>query len=167
MITNMENKPTDFFQNHMPENVCFGCGAENHDGLQIKSYWEGDTAVCRWQPEEKHHGWANLLNGGVMATLIDCHCMGTAMAHAYKEENRTMDSEPEYRYATGSMEIKYLKPTSNLIPIELRSRVTEVKGKKTVVSCELISDNNVTVKATVIAIRVYDSSISKEHNLFK
>ena len=79
-----------YFQDAMPENVCYGCG-HNDEGLKIKSYWEGEEAVCRWKSEEKYHGWSNLMNGGIMATLIDCHCMGTAMADAYRSEGRSFE----------------------------------------------------------------------------
>lgn len=160
------NATPDYFQDHMPENVCFGCGNANHDGLKIKSYWDGDDSICHWMPEEKYHGWADLLNGGIMATLIDCHCMGTAMAYAYQAENRDLDSEPVYRYATGSLEIKYLKPTSNLHPVELRAQVVESKGRKVVMTCQLLSQGTVTAEAKAVAIRVFDSSHSSENNPF-
>lgn len=157
----------DYFQLHMPENVCFGCGINNVNGLQIKSYWEGDEAVCIWESEEKYHGWANLLNGGIMATVIDCHCMSTAMADAYRCENRSLDSEPTYRYATGTITVKYIKPTPNDKPIELRASVTEVKGKKTVMKCIASVNGEITAEADVIAIRVFDSSTHKGDNPFK
>ncbi|MEP0367978.1 MAG: PaaI family thioesterase [Cyclobacteriaceae bacterium] len=156
----------DYFQDHMPENVCFGCG-KNHEGLNIKSYWEGEEAVCRWDSEEKYHGWANLLNGGVLATLVDCHCMGTAMAHAYKIENRDLDSDPVYRYATGTLTVKYLKPTPNDKTVELRARIAEVKNRKTVLKCEVFSEGVQTAEADVVAIRVFDSSNHKGENPFK
>ncbi len=156
-----------YFQDHMPENVCFGCGVHNDQGLHIKSYWEGDEAVCRWNSQEKYHGWANLMNGGVMATLIDCHCMCTAMAHAYKEEGRELSSMPEYRYATGTLNVKYLKPTSNNDEVELRVKVVEVKGRKTVLSCDFYCLGEKTAQAEVVAIRVYDSSTSAGDNQFK
>ncbi|MEM8895474.1 MAG: PaaI family thioesterase [Bacteroidota bacterium] len=157
----------DYFQDHMPENVCYGCGANNPQGLQIKSYWEGEEALLDWESEEKFHGWADLMNGGIMATLIDCHCMGAAMAHAYRVEDRSMDSHPEYRYATGSMNIKYLKPTPNR-KVHLRAKITEVKGKKTVVWCDFYSDEGIkTAEAEVIAIRVFDGSQAAGANAFK
>ncbi|WP_420317295.1 PaaI family thioesterase [Ekhidna sp.] len=150
-----------YFQDHMPENVCFGCG-HNHEGLQIKSYWDGDEAVCKWKSEEKYHGWSNLMNGGIMATLIDCHCMGTAMADAYKREGRSLDTDPEYRYATGTLTVKYLKPTPNS-EVEIRARVVEVKGRKTILKCDFLSENGEkTAEADVVAIRVYDGSEGKE-----
>lgn len=155
-----------FFQDHMPENVCFGCGT-NHEGLQIKSYWEGDEAICKWTSQEKFHGWRNLMNGGIMATLIDCHCMGTAMADAYQREGRSLDSEPEYRYATGTLTVKYLKPTPNT-SVELRAKVVEVKGRKTVLTCGLFSDQGEkTAEADVIAIRVFEGTSDGSQNPFK
>ncbi|GAA4821328.1 PaaI family thioesterase [Algivirga pacifica] len=147
-----------YFQDYMHGNVCFGCGTENPEGLQIKSYWEGDRAICIWESEKKYHGWANLMAGGIIATIIDCHCMGFAMADAYKREGRELDSLPAYRYATGTMNIKYLLPTPNNQPVKLIAWVTEVKGRKTVIQCEVWSGENKTAEAEVIGIRVFDSS---------
>ena len=155
-----------YFQDHMPENVCFGCG-QNHEGLQIKSFWDGEIAVCQWTSREHFHGWSNLMNGGIMATLIDCHCMGTAMAHAYKTEGRELSSMPEYRYATGTLTVKYLKPTPN-DHVELRAKIVEVKERKTIMTCDLISSRGeISVTADVIAIRVFDSSVDSVENIFK
>ena len=102
-----------------------------------------------------------------MATIIDCHCMGAAIAHAYRLENRPLNSEPEYRYATGSLNIKYLLPTSNNHPAELRAQIVEVKNRKTVIKCTLISQGKVTAEAEVVAIRVFDSSQQIGENAFK
>lgn len=150
----------------MLENVCFGCGIKNPQGLHIKSRWEGEEAICNWASQEKYHGWADLLNGGIIATLIDCHCMCTAMAHAYKLEQRELDSLPEYRYATGTLSVKYLKPTPNT-EVVLRAKVIEVKNKKTVLKCEVFADGTKTAEADVIAIRVYDGSQPQNENVFK
>ena len=142
----------------MPGNVCFGCGNENPDGLQIKSYWEGDEAVCVWNSQEKYHGWRNILNGGILATLIDCHCMGTAMAAACRAEDRDLGSDPEYRYATGTLSVKYIAPTPNDKPIELRTSVQEIKGKKVTMHCDVFVEGKKTAESSVIAIRVFDGT---------
>jgi acyl-coenzyme A thioesterase PaaI-like protein len=151
-------KNVDFFQNHMPGNVCFGCGQETHDGLKISSFWEGEEAICVWKSEEKYQGWKGILNGGVLATLIDCNTMCTAMSAVYQSENRELSSSPTYRYATGTIKVKYLKPTSNLHPVELRAKVIEIKGRKVVLKCIVISQGAITAEADVVAIRVFDSS---------
>lgn len=151
-----------YFQDHMAGNVCFGCGNDNHEGLQIKSYWEGDTAVCKWNSQEKYNGWKNVLHGGILASLIDCHTMCTAMAFAHKQEERELGTEPSYKYATGTLTVKYLKPTPNDKTIELRAQVTDQKGKVSTVECDVFVEGVKTAEATVIAIRVSDSS--KEGN---
>lgn len=142
----------------MPGNVCYGCGRENHDGLKIRSYWEGEEAVCIWHSQDKYNGWQGILNGGVLATLIDCHSMCTAMAAAYRAEEREINSEPIYHYATASLNIKYLKPTSNDHPIEIRATIKEMKGKKAIVQCKVYSNGVNSAVAEAIGVRVYDSS---------
>ena len=148
----------EYFQEAMPGDVCFGCGSANPAGLHIHSYWEGDDAVCRWQPEKIHEGWEGVTCGGIIATLIDCHCMATAMATAIRNENRPLKSEPHYRFATGSLNIRYLKPTNNDQELELRAQVTEIKNeKKYTVDCVLYVDGEKTAEATVVAFLVYRS----------
>lgn len=155
-----KSKALDYFQDHMPGNICFGCGRENHEGLRISSFWENDESVCIWHSQDKYQGWKGILNGGILASIIDCHAMCTAMAAVYKIEERPLTSQPIYRYATGSLQIKYLKPTPNDIPIELRATVAEIKGRKVTIQCKALSDGVITAEATVIAIKVYDSSFS-------
>ena len=56
---------------------CWGCGRNNHDGLYIKSYWDGEEAVAHFLPEVNqtgHKGVASaaqtlwLLGGGSQLT---------------------------------------------------------------------------------------------------
>ena len=58
---------------------CYGCGRLNEVGYQIKSYWEGDEGICRITPEAHHSGgMKDILYGGLIASLMDCHGAGTA-----------------------------------------------------------------------------------------
>lgn len=141
----------------MPDNVCFGCGTQNPEGLQIRSYMEGGLCVAIWHSQEKYHGWENVLNGGVLATLIDCHSMAAALQAAYAAEDRSIGSQPVYRYATGSITVRYLKPTPNDRPIRLEAGVESLSGRKARVSCEVKVDGVVTTEAEVVAIRVFES----------
>ena len=149
----------------MPGNVCFGCGKENPEGLHIQSSWEGEDSVCVWNSETRYQGWVELMNGGILATLIDCHCMGTAMAAAYREEGRSLGSEPYYRYATASIKVDYLKPTPNDRPITLRAQVVEISGRKTRLTCQVYADGEVTARAEVIAVRVFEG-VEEQGNPF-
>ena len=103
--------------------------------------------------------------GGTIASLIDCHCMATAMAHAYKMENRNLGSKPDYRYATGTITVKYLKPTPNE-SVELRAKVIQSKGKKTTIHCDFLANGIKTAEAEVIAIRVIDTSENNSESAF-
>lgn len=125
----LSKKSKDIFQDYMPNNICFGCGNNTKDGLHIKSYWQDEIAECIWTPKTIHQGWRGIMNGGIIATVIDCHAMGTSMAYAYKHENRSLGSSPEYKYATGTMKIKYLKPTPNNT-IKLKARILSYSERK-------------------------------------
>ena len=66
------------FQDYYPEDlsVCYGCGRLNKHGLKIKSYWDGEESVCRFQPKPYHTAVTGYVYGGLIASLIDCHSTG-------------------------------------------------------------------------------------------
>ena len=155
----------EYFQQYMPGDVCFGCGENNPAGLHIHSYWDNDQAICHWQPQDIHQGWAGITCGGIIATLIDCHCMATAMAHAKKLSGQALSAEPHYRFATGMLNIKYLKPTDNQKKLELRAWVTEVKyGRKFSLNCDVYIDGEKTVEANSVAFLVFRSDQPDQAN---
>jgi acyl-coenzyme A thioesterase PaaI-like protein len=142
-------------QDQFKGNTCFGCGPTNEKGLQIKSHWDGDETVCTFQPQPHHNaGSERILNGGIIATIIDCHCVWTAVAHAYRRENRAADSHPPIECVTASLNVNYLKPTPIDEPVVLRARVTETKGRKIVVSCTLSSKRRECCRGEVVAVKV-------------
>ena len=99
----------------MKDNHCWGCGADNPDGLLLKSEWDGEETVARWSASPVFAaGPRHILNGGIIATLLDCHGVCTALADAYRREGRMVGSDPEIWHATTAMDIRYLRPT----PIE-------------------------------------------------
>lgn len=153
----------EYFQTYLPGKVCFGCGSDNAHGLQIHSHWEGDTAVCEWAPRPYHEGWPGLTCGGVIATVVDCHSIATAMATAYRNEQRAMSSEPKYLFATGTLNVKYLKPTDNHAPLRVEARVTQIKmDKKYTVVCDVLCAGEKTAEAEVICLLVYRSDRPEE-----
>jgi hypothetical protein len=93
-------EPAKAFQDYYPENVahCYGCGRLNADGLQIRTFWDGDESVTRFQPRPQHTAIPGFVYGGLLASLVDCHGTGTAAAASYRAEGRAMDSEPPFRY---------------------------------------------------------------------
>ncbi len=143
------------FQEAISGNHCYGCGPQNAKGFRIQSFWEGEESVCTWEPEPHHAaGPKDVLNGGVIATLIDCHCLCTVVAAAYREEGRQIGSSPIIWYVTGSLQVSYLKPTAINKPVTLRAKVQKTKPKKTIIECSLYSLSKETARAEVIAVRV-------------
>ena len=147
------------FQDTYPENVahCYGCGRLNEHGHQIKTYWDGDETVTRFQPHPEHTAIPGFVYGGLIASLIDCHSTGTAAAAAYRAEQREMDSEPPLRFVTGSLHVDFLKPTPLGPILELRGRVKELKGRKVVVESEVWVDGAMTARGEVVAVKMPDT----------
>ena len=147
------------FQDSYPENVahCYGCGRLNEHGHQIKTYWDGDETVTRFQPQPEHTAVPGFVYGGLIASLIDCHSTGTAAAAAYRAEQREMDSEPPLRFVTGSLHVDFLKPTPLGPVLELRGRVKEIKGRKVVVESEVWVDGVITARGEVVAVQMPDT----------
>ncbi len=52
---------------------CFVCGMRNPFGLQVKPDIEADGAMVRivCTPGEHLQGWADILHGGILSTLLD------------------------------------------------------------------------------------------------
>jgi acyl-coenzyme A thioesterase PaaI-like protein len=144
------------FQDFYPENVahCYGCGRMNQEGLQIKTFWDGEESVTRYRPRPYHTAIPGFVYGGLLASLIDCHGTGTAAAAAYRAEGRAMDSEPALRYVTASLHVDYLKPTPAGVELELRGRVKELKGRKVVVTIDLLAAGVPTVRGEVVAVQM-------------
>jgi acyl-coenzyme A thioesterase PaaI-like protein len=143
------------FQDYYPDNVsyCYGCGRLNEYGLHIKSYWDGDEAVSHYSPKPYHIAIPGFVYGGLIASLIDCHCTGTAAAASYRAEGRSMDSLPPFRFVTASLKVDYLKPTPLGVPLEVRARVKEIKGRKVVMEAWLAAEGQVCARGEVIAIQ--------------
>ncbi len=147
------------FQDYYPENLahCFGCGALNAQGHQIKTFWDNDESVTFFTPETFHTAVPGFTYGGLIASLIDCHSTGTAAAAMYRTENRAMNSLPAFRFVTGSLRVDYLKPTPISVKLEIRGRVKEIKGRKVVIETTVLAGSVVTARGEVVAIQMPDN----------
>jgi len=143
------------FQDQGSVHHCHGCGAANERGLRIKSYWDGDEAVATWRAESHHCGGTREnLNGGIIASLIDCHSLNLAIAHAYRIEGRPIGSAPRIGYVTANLNVSYAKPAPIDVPIELRAKITKLEGRKAWVSCTLSAAGEVRARGEVLGVRV-------------
>lgn len=143
------------FQEQGSVRYCHGCGADNRRGLQIKSYWDGSEAVATWNPEPHHCGGSkDILNGGIIASLIDCHSLNLAIAETYRRESRAIGSRPRIGYVTANINISYLKPTPIHAVIRLRARISKLEGRKAWVNCTLTAAGKLCARGEVLGIRV-------------
>ncbi len=144
------------FQDFYPEELshCYGCGKNNPQGHQIKSYWDGDESVAHFTPTPYHTAIPGFVYGGLIASLVDCHGTGTAAAAAYRAAGREMGTAPALRFVTGSLQVTYLAPTPLGVELELRGKPVEVKEKKVVVDITVSANGKLTAKGQVIAVRM-------------
>ena len=149
----MSSKPV---QDFYPEDLawCYGCGRLNPDGYHLKTVWEGEETVTRFTPRPYHIAIPGYVNGGVLASLIDCHGTGAAAAAAYRAEGREVGEGPAPRYVTASLHVDYVKPTPIGVPLEVRGRIKEMKGRKVTVEAELFAGGEVTVRGEIIAVQM-------------
>jgi acyl-coenzyme A thioesterase PaaI-like protein len=143
-------------QDIYPESVahCYGCGRLNEQGLQIKSYEDGDEAVCHFVPRPYHTAIPGYVYGGLIASLIDCHGTGTAAIAAYRDEGREPGSEPPIRFVTASLKVDFHKPTPLGPVLELRGRAREVRGRKVWLDIALSAEGQVCARGEVLCVRI-------------
>lgn len=138
---------------------CYGCGRLNENGYQIKSFWDGDQSVCVFHPEPYHIAVPGYVYGGLIASLIDCHGTGTAAAAALRAEGKSLESHEMQRYVTASLHVDYLKPTPLGVPLTLRGKVKEIKGRKIVVSMNLYAKGEICARGEVVAVQIPENML--------
>lgn len=144
------------FQDYYPDELshCYGCGRLNEQGLQLKSYWDGEETIAAFQPRSYHIAIPGYVYGGLIASLIDCHATGTASAAAYRAQGREMGTEPPLRFLTASLNVDYLRPTPLGVPLEIRGKVKEVKERKVVVAVTVWAEGEMRAQGEVVAVQI-------------
>jgi acyl-coenzyme A thioesterase PaaI-like protein len=144
------------FQDYYPDQLshCYGCGRLNEHGHQIKSYWDGEETVAIFLPQPYHTSVPGYVYGGLIASIIDCHSTGTASAAAFRAEGRSMDTEPPLRFVSASVQVDFLRPTPIGVPLEVRGKVLELKGRKVVISSTVEANGQVCARGKVVAVQL-------------
>jgi len=141
-------------QDYYPDDFarCYGCGRLNPQGLQLKTRWEGDETVARFTPRPQDMAVPGFVYGGLIASLIDCHAMGTASAAAERAAGRDIGVVPAPRFVTASLHVDYLKPTPHERELEIRGRIAHRSERKSVVSVTVSADGAITARGEVVAV---------------
>ena len=138
-------------ETYAPHNACFGCGPANPKGLHVRSFPDGDEVVAEWQASKEYEAFEGMLNGGIIGTLLDCHCNWAAAWHLMK---KTGADKPPCT-VTANYAIKLLRPTPTDQPIKLVARVVESTDVRATVEGELIAHDKVcaTCTGTFVAVK--------------
>jgi len=141
-------------ERYAPGNTCFGCGPSNPKGLHIRSFVSNDDEreiVAEWTPEPHHEAFPGVLNGGIIGTLLDCHCNWAAAYHLMQQAGA--DGPP--CTVTADYAITLKRPTPTTGPVTLRARVVEASEDRAVVEGTLEGGGKVcaTCRGTFVAVK--------------
>lgn len=139
-----------------PKLTCFGCGPANPDGLQIKSFVEGDRVVCRFTPQPHHRAFGTrpgegMINGGIIGALLDCHLCWTGAYHLMVR--RQLETPPCCVTAQYGVEVRL--PTPVDMELVLAAWVIESSDRKAVVKATVTAGEQVTAlgEGTFVAVK--------------
>ena len=135
---------------YAPENRCFGCGPKNDKGLRIKSKVVGDEVVADFLPEPHHLAFGQVLSGGIIGALLDCHSNWTAAYGLMKAKG--LEAPP--CTVTAEFHVKMKRPTSLTSPVHLKASVTSIEGDKAIVDAKLFSEGKETASCHGVFVAV-------------
>jgi len=117
----------------------------------MRSFPHGDEVSATFNPETYQEAFPGMLSGGIIGTLLDCHCNWTAAYHLMKQAGT--DQPP--CTVTADYTITLKRPTPTDQPVELRARVIESKEDRAIVEGELIAHDKVTAicRGTFVAVK--------------
>lgn len=137
-------------ERYAPRSICFGCGPANDKGLHIRSFVEGAEVVARFRPEPHHAAFEGVLNGGIIGTLLDCHCNWAAAHELMKAAGRS-EIPPT---VTADYSITLKRPAPVDAELLLRARPVSREGRRCVVEGTLEAGGKVcaTCRGTFVAV---------------
>jgi len=154
--------PSPAVQDFYPDDFahCYGCGRLNKSGLQLKTRWDGDETIARFTPRPQDVALPGFVYGGLIASLIDCHAMGTAAAAAERAAGREIGAGPAPRFVTASLKVDYLKPTPHGPALEIRGRVVERTDRKAIIAVTVSAGGVITARGEAVAVPMPSTMVS-------
>ena len=133
-----------------PDLACFGCGPVNERGLQLKSYPRGDAeVVATFTPWPEHDNGTGFLNGGIIATLLDCHSAAVVTQEAERRGMHAADGAL-LPFLTAGIDVRYRRPAPLAETVELRGRLLTGDDSQMTAAVELWWDGKVRAEASAL-----------------
>ena len=96
----------------------------------------------------------DILYGGLVASLMDCHGAGTVAAAKVKEQGIEIKKGEMPRFVTASLKVDYLAPTPVNTELELRGKIKDISGRKVIVKVTLIAEQKVRAIGKLLFIQL-------------
>lgn len=151
----MEEKMMHAVQDEYPDDFawCYGCGRLNERGHHFRTGWQGEQTVTIYTPSPEHTAIPGFVYGGVIASLIDCHGTGSAALALHRKNGHELGSgEAPPRFVTASLNVEFLKPTPQGVPLKAIGTVEEIRPKKWKVKTEVYAGDTVCARGEVVAV---------------
>jgi uncharacterized protein (TIGR00369 family) len=113
---------------------CFVCGRRNDGGLRLDPSSHDGRALLEWTPDPRFQGYAGVLHGGLISTLLD-----EAMAHAVVSR---VGFSPTVEIA-----VQFLKPVRTGTPLRVTAEILEERRRVVVAEAELVQEGEVRARA--------------------
>jgi acyl-coenzyme A thioesterase PaaI-like protein len=140
---------------------CYGCGRLNAHGLHIQTEWTGTEGVARFRPRDEHIAIPGFVYGGLIASLIDCHAIGTAAAASMQAAGESPGVDLSPRFVTAALEVQFLAPTPLGCDLVLRATPVEVGARKVIVTVSVRAGEVETARGRVVAAPIPASMLPR------
>ncbi|MGE7761456.1 PaaI family thioesterase [Peribacillus sp. NPDC097895] len=151
----MEEKVLKAIQDDYPDAFawCYGCGRLNKDGHHFRTGWQGEQTRTIYTPLPEHIAIPGFVYGGIIASLIDCHGTGSAAIALHRKNGHKFgDGVEPPRFVTASLNVEFVRPTPNDVPLIAIGKIQEIHPKKWKVDTEVFANDTLCARGEVVAV---------------
>jgi len=120
---------------------CFVCGEKNDFGLRLSPRGEGGRSIIEWTPDARHQGFADVVHGGLISTILY-----DAMAYAAMSAAGFC--------ATANISVKFKKPVRTGIPLKVLAEVVQDRGRIIRLKAEVTQEGETRAEGEATFIKV-------------
>jgi acyl-coenzyme A thioesterase PaaI-like protein len=149
----MTTAPRSLQETYAPTGRCFGCGPANDRGLRIRSFALAELAdahvVCDFVPERHHEAFEDVLNGGIIGTVLDCHMNWTTIHHLICAQG--LDHAPPC--VTAEFKVVLKRPTP-IGPVHVDAYLVSATSDRATIEATMTAGGKITAIGTGTFIAV-------------
>ncbi|OGT65399.1 MAG: thioesterase [Gammaproteobacteria bacterium RIFCSPHIGHO2_12_FULL_45_9] len=126
-------------QQYATKSICYGCGPANEQGFQLASFVEGDHVIARFTPQPWHHAFPNVVCGGVIGTVLDCHLNWTAAWFLMQHQQLTAPPCT----VTAEYQVALKRPTPMNTELLLSAALISIDGNRATTTATLMANDKI------------------------